>query len=357
MSERKRIEYFTKDEVSEVLGLSGAELSSKVGADLSQHIFQMLEDYFSRTSFFNLEALKKANMPHVSLRVKTVHLMLDGFRHEISPETHLKILRSIGQETGFSFSLDFISFLKSRKIPLNYDALLEAWVQFDSSADWGKLNATFESDNLIKVEVKRNFLRLGYETDFHRHCTFFEGYIENVIDGIFLQWTRWIEKTPLRPPPLSYEVISVNEDKTEERLNDTCVFLVNFAKESLPSTRSVLANAIEFYHERMDERCGSEARKVLEYALKEKLGHPVDANLKTQLCIDECSKYVPEFDGKAWTETYGVLSKPEHISGIRITDTYSVLREVTGLVRRLSRVSLTPDQIASINKHDLIRKP
>ena len=342
------LEGFTKEEAAKALGFAGSEVKEKLSESIRTIVDRSIEDYLTKNPMINMDALKKAGTPHVLLRIKTLHTILDGFRWMLK-EQYSPTLREIGERVGFGFSIDFIKYLKNNdKIPLNYDALLTFWSIFDSSADMGLITVNLEeSTEKINVEIENSFLAKGYNEEIHRHCPFFEGYILGVIDGAMCQWIRWISDSFFKSPLNKWQAIDVKENRNYQN----CTFTVTIMKEKYQKTRDSLVVSIEEFQKVKPnyEEANKMARIALECAVKEPIGlTDADAVSFTRL-IKTYQKFEVPLSYPKWISLYDLLSGVLH--GRISIDENTILENLTEtkkLIDEWSRISLSDEKVKEI---------
>jgi predicted hydrocarbon binding protein len=295
-----------------------------------------------------MDTLKKAGTPHVLLRLKTLHIIFDGVRKTLGDQ-YLDVLRCIGETVGFSFSVTLIDYLErdKSKIPFDYDALLGFWSLFDSRADMGTFTVKFDENNeKIEVIVDDNFLVKGYENDKHRHCAFFEGYIEGILDGAMCQWTRWIENSIYRPPRELWQVIRVKENRKEEQ----CLFTVEIMKEKYRTPRNLLVNAIQEFKKEDYNKAMLLARRSLEFAIKEPI-HLTDADkIKFTQLVKAYQKYQIALSYQKWFDLYDIMSEVgahsrKSITGDECLEHINLTRK---LINEWSGIDLDEDTVTKV---------
>lgn len=144
----------------------------------------------------------------------------------------------------------------------------------------------------------------GYENDKHRHCAFFEGYIEGILDGAMCQWTRWIQNSIYRPPRELWQVIRVKESRKEEE----CLFTAEIMKEKYITPRNLLVNAIQEFKKEDYNKAMLLARRSLEFAIKEPI-HSTDADkIKFTQLVKAYQKYQIAISYQKWIDLYDTMS-------------------------------------------------
>jgi hypothetical protein len=313
MTQGDKIGFYTKDEISQVLGFTGNELRDRLRRDLKQEVDRALEKYFSGSLLFNLDMLRRVNMPHVVLRVKTVQYLLDNFRERFGDQEreYKHLLEKIGYKVGTGFGIDFIGFLLAipKQMPINQETLVETWTTFDSSAEWGKLRAVTSSTDVISIGIEDSFLIRTYEKPKHQHCAFLKGYVRGVLDEVLLEWSHIVGNPPHNIPVAKVEV-GQNLEKTHERM---CVFENAIRPETLPKTRDAIFMAVQSYRQGDYVDAVEKTRIVIEYAIKESLKLPVAGHIKFSAALQPCAKYIKGFDLAPWTEVWNMSSKSHHI--------------------------------------------
>jgi hypothetical protein len=301
---------FDTDQVSQILALYGTALADSISSDLQQPIEHAVRQFVQGHPLIAMEGLKNVGMSNVMLRTEGLSIWLDAvlsllrrlmaslhvilktddrsrleqlptltqwaqvpdkiipFSHDgaapnkVAETLHSCLLYRSGAFWGFTFSVDAIGYLRSRDswdingaIPFTYNALLGFWTSFDQASNMGRFSVaegikdTSEEEAQLAVTVEDSFLTRDHgagESMRHRHCAFMRGYLRGTIDGLFLQWAKWIRGTQfLRRPKLDYEVASCAEVGTD----DKCFFQLTLRPEERPAVRSALAKAIEEYRE------------------------------------------------------------------------------------------------------------
>ena len=343
-----RGEVFGKEESAKVLGFTGDEIKEKLSESIRTIVDRNMSDFFDKNPIINMDSLKKAGTPHVLLRLKTLHIIFDGVRKTLGDQ-YLDVLRSIGEDVGFSFSVDLIDYLErdKSKIPLDYDALLDFWSLFDSRADMGIFTVKIDENNKkIEVIIENSFLVKGYENDKHRHCAFFEGYITGILDGAMCQWTRWIEKSIYRPPKALWQVIRVKEDRKGEQ----CLFTVDITKENYITPRNLLVSAIqEFKHGDFDKAM-LQARLGLEFAIKEPIQLTEADKIKFTQLVKAYQKYQIGISYQKWIALYKTMSDVAAHSRRSITGNECLenINRTRKLINEWSGIYLDDDTVTKV---------
>ena len=338
---------FTKDEASGVFKrFAGEEIRKKLTQRIKGIIEADLRDFFfTEAPVINMDSLTRVGMPHVMLRIVTLHAILDGFRTALG-EKYNDILRSIGGNVGFSFAVDLMDYLrrKSGHIPLNYEALLSFWSIFDSSADMGEIKIEekeIENPTSLIVGIWHGFLTEGYEKEQHRHCPFMEGYIRNALDTLIGQWTRWIEKTHYRPPRKKLCVARVKENPSKTH----CMFEVHLDEEKFSAMKDTLMVSIREFQNKDFKAANKSARNALDCALKVPLGLEDDFPVSFSRLLKTYEKTGVPLCYNRWLSVYDTLSPYHH--GDKEADFYETLQNLFSVKRLLDEwleIDLPDDQ-------------
>ena len=341
---------FDREGAERVLSTSKGE---QIKIDLSKRITEIIDEdlseFFTKeVAVLNMDALKKAGMPHVMLRVGTIQTILDEFRKALEPG-YESALREIGEQVGLTFSIDLINFLrKSMNLPLDQEALLEFWAIFDSSADMGKISVDPRiKDNRIQVGIENSFLTKNYEEDKHRHCAFFQGYIRGVVDTSICQWTRWIAETRYAPPAQKWWVESVV--KGCPPASENCEFVVNLLEERYPQSRSAFSSSIRSIQQQNYGDASLSARLALERALKEPLGIDDEVPVSFARLLKAYQETQVPLAYSRWLFSYDEISKTAHeVRIVNYHEAIGTILSVKKLLDEWTQISLSEEQRRSL---------
>lgn len=341
--------FFGEEETAEVLGFAGNEIKESLSESIRTMIDKNIGDYLTKNPTINMGSLKRAGTPHVLLRIKTLHTIFDGFKKTLDNQ-YVDVLRKIGENVGFSFSVDLIDYLEidKAKIPVDYNALIGFWSLFDSRADMGDFTIKLDENNRkIEVNIRDNFLTKEYENDQHRHCAFFEGYIEGVLDGAFCQWTRWIYKSIYKPPRTLWQIIRVKENGKDNQ----CHFTADIIKEKYLTPRNLLVDAILAFRKGDHKGAMLHARKGLENAIKEPIKLTETDKVKFTQLVKAYKKNQVEISYTKWADLYEAMSDIAAHSRRNITEEESLenINQTRNLIKEMSTIDLDADTIQKIH--------
>lgn len=343
-----RGELFGEEEAAGVLGFTGNEIKEALSESIRTMIDRNIGDYLTKNPIINMESLKKAGTPHVLLRIETLHTIFDGFRKTLDNQ-YVDVVRNIGNDVGFGFSVAIIDYLEvdKAKIPFDYNALLGFWSLFDSRADMGDFKVKIDENNkIIEVDITDNFLVKGYENDKYRHCAFFEGYIEGILDGMFCQWTRWIYRSVYKPPKTLWQVVQVKGNEKE----DQCHFTADIIKEKNITPRNILVDAILAFRKKEYGNAMLQARRGLEFAIKETVNLAETDKIKFTQLVKAYKKYQVGISYDKWTALYNAMSDVAAHSRRNIAKEESLenLNLTRNLIKEISKIDLDADTIQKI---------
>lgn len=237
---------------------------------ISEQAYKSIQEALKKSLEKSRVVVPVTDPSRVILRATTVQTLLDGVKEHVGASVYARLLRRWGEEIGVSFGHILIETLKQKKrLPKTYKTILVVWAIFDSSARWGdiRVNQFDETKGTAEVKITRNFLTTGYEHDIHRHCSFFEGYIQGVTTQAFMEWARWFNSTySTHVKPLLCESI------TELQHEESCTFRMKFRAEGLEAACDRLVESFKAYDKGRWEESLKLARDSLEAALKDKVG-------------------------------------------------------------------------------------
>ncbi|MGQ9781770.1 MAG: hypothetical protein ACUVQ8_05915 [Nitrososphaeria archaeon] len=237
---------------------------------ISEQAYKSIQDALKKSLEKSRVVVPVADPSRVILRATTIQTLLDGVKDHVGANLYGRLLRGWGEEVGVSFGHILIETLKQkRRLPKTYKTILVVWTIFDSSARWGdiKVNLFDETKQAAEVKIVRNFLTTGYEHDIHRHCPFFEGYIQGVTTQAFMEWTRWFNS--ISPTPTKTLLC---ESITESQHEANCVFRMKFKVEGLETACDRLAESFRAHDNGRWEESMRLSRESLETALRDKIG-------------------------------------------------------------------------------------
>lgn len=124
--------------------------------DAAQQVLMSLEGYDT-----DLEAgtLLKGNISNVSLRIATLHDLMDSILQAVPEERRDEVLHRAGQAAGASWGADFEAECRRAKMDMSDLAeKLDLWSSYDASAGMGKMDLDISSDAFGKVVLTNSFL-------------------------------------------------------------------------------------------------------------------------------------------------------------------------------------------------------
>lgn len=316
------------------LTFTGERVARDIAKQLNQVVYATILSHLSKNAVITLRDLEEAGMPNISLRLDTVQAFFDGWRNElfgfvdeifnaadsvvwhseydkaeflakitnfdlenlklsdvkkalleisntryslIAEGVHRNGLHEMGAKIGWSFSVNLIQYARQTRneIPLTYNKLLAFWSAFDSATDLANdIEANFSDpqDSTVEIVVLNSFLVRNRPRNQHIHCSFFEGYILGVLDGLFINWFNWINSVPYRTPSRYLRVTRVKEtDGTETR----CYFkadLYDEVSENIQFSTSKLAQSVLSLETGRTHEAMLEAKNSLETILSGAMG-------------------------------------------------------------------------------------
>lgn len=256
----QRPEIFGRESIDELLEVAGTNAVQEVVTPIEIALDKI------RKSVAELKLLP--GVDRVIVRIQTLQDLLDSVKETLEGSRYKEILRSAGERTGISFAEDLVRFLKKNgKLPANDEALICFWIELDNRANWGKLQAKFEGENIV-INVQDNFLTRGLDKDRHRHCAFMEGYIQGFLWTSLKDYNRWFTRAITRPamPPL--QPVSVVENPS----GDQCTFVVKRTEEVLRESFDRFYDAKEAFNLGQYKESAVAIRTALESALRGKIG-------------------------------------------------------------------------------------
>lgn len=303
-----RLHHFKQEEADEILESAFEELKPLLTQAITKALENRLDEFLATSPLISLDALKRAGMPQVLLRVRTLQTLLDVMREQIQ-FNYSENLRNAGKLVGFTFGIDVIGLLEQkRRIPIDYNALLRFWSLYDSSAGMGTLSFLIREGRL-SINIQENFLTLDYDSNRHRHCSFWEGYLQAVLDTLICMWLRWIEEVgSYRIPSERWVVVDVRE-VTQDM---TCSFDVTLVKEIQTKPRDLLVNAMRQIYQKNFAGAVQTGRIALELSAKELIGLPEDFKVSFGRLLTVYQNSGLSLSYKNWEKTYGLASEPMH---------------------------------------------
>lgn len=237
---------------------------------ISKYMSEKIEEVLSSTP----EILPTVDLDLVRFRRVSWQLFFDVLEEELGDQ-FVKHIRNAGEEVGCSFGHDLMKTLKDEfphEPPKKYERVLQIWAEFDFSAGWGEIgiDGFNEEENVFNIDIQKSFTTRGYEEEPHRHCAFIEGYLEGVLNQVFLEWIQWCREE-YYAPPRRLTCRSVKES-FQDSARSKCVFRVDLDEERLLKSRRILVAALQKYDENDFPGSAIKARIALEYPLKENVG-------------------------------------------------------------------------------------
>ena len=320
MTIRKYDEYevYEKDDVQDMIDrLSETNLSDRLLEEIHNSFEKILKptlQMIPAISLFDKGVVLKANMPHVTLRTKTIRTILDTFRLEIG-DRYYELLQKVGFTIGSSFGKDFVAFLTtSFKLPKDYETLVSAWTRFDSSAGFGNLllkEFKLNEKGDMHIALENSFL---VENEQHTHCQFLSGYIKGVISEAFFFYYFFLDvETKLILPPL---LKPIKVTHTEQGKN--CSFDIKVIARRLLEAHQKSYFAIDALKRQDLSQACNNARTAMEFAIKDKIGIDRKDRRSFHHILGAIKGTKWEFqnvDFKEARDAYNLLSEVEH--GIR----------------------------------------
>jgi len=316
---------------------------------ISEQAYKSIQEALKKSLEKSRVVVPVADPSRVILRATTVQMLLDGLREHVGPSSYLTLIRRWGEEIGISFGHILIETFKQKKrLPKTYKTILVVWAIFDSSARWGdiKINQFDETKGTAEVKITRNFLTTGYEYDIHRHCPFFEGYIQGVTTQAFMEWARWfnsVYSTSVRPLLCD----SIAELQHEE----SCIFRIKFKAEGLKAACDRLVESFKAHDNRKWEESLRLSREGLETALKDKVGFTGKRFdfIRALRTFSEAAKTLANQDQAV--EFYSLASKAiDHKLERKISseDSYRIAVFTRRFITELEKTPLTREQKAQL---------
>ncbi len=334
--------FFEAAEADRVLGLRGKRLADHLSGEIVRIIQKDLLNFLLAEPLIHEDSLTIKESPHVMLRIETIHTILDKFR-EVVGESYSDVLRIIGEDIGFSFSLDLFGMLQEMPVPIDYEALLSFWCWFDSSASMGKYSYTLDEERKqLTISLNNSFLILGYKNKAHRHCSFFKGYIQSFLRTSFSQWLSWIELTRFQNPEKYFTVMDIHEKPTK---NDECIFILELQEENYPKIRKALTQSMGSVRTGDLREAAQKARIALERAVKQPLGYEDDFSLSYGKLLRAYKNEGIKLSFKDWVKAYDTLSDVMHGDKSMDRNTLrSVLFQISKVIAEISKLKLSEEK-------------
>jgi len=339
-----------------------ADVSGGAEDNLRKELTDVLEKELRQFLFglVNMPKLATLGAPHVMLRVRTFQTILDDFRGELGDE-YDPVLTRIGRTIGFNFGISLLRVLRhAGRLPLEYDALLEFWAQFDSAAQMGEYKLSLKQelgdDGLkratVDVNIKDLFLTLGYEDDDPlRHCPFITGYFEGALDTAMFLWARWIQESIYQTPNVFWSVANYDTPGREE--HGVVRFRVELVPERWPALKTLLCRAVELSETRNWEGSILSARMALERALVSLSAEtPPDLKVSFGKLLEQLERVRVPIDFTRWRRTYAECSETAHV--VKVVSEFSVANIVFNVWRCVKEAESTivpPEFLKEIKEH------
>jgi hypothetical protein len=136
-----------------------------------------LEDY----SFdFDGGKMFKGNVRNASLRITTIHDLVDNILRAVPEGERDRVLHAAGYETGMSWGPEFEA--ECRRAEMSKDALkekLDLWAHYDASAGMGRLTLNVSENGHGEVVLENSFL--SDKEGCHSLNHWFSGYIAGTL--------------------------------------------------------------------------------------------------------------------------------------------------------------------------------
>lgn len=355
--EKNKLTIFWKEEASEICDeidiITKKHLKKEIHDALDKRIDALL-DKIPMTYDKKSGTLLKTGMETVSFRTKTFGLLLDALTANYKKDTYENILRTVGELTGSSFSLDLFHYLrKIQKIPKDYEALLHFWAGYDSSAGFGiiEIKDFSEDDKYIDINVSNSYLvrsqKEKEKENWHKYCSYLEGYIYGTLYESLSELYHLLDETEIyRPPNNLLKPILPIQDKPKDTI---CQFRVNIDIEKLTHASKQLYKAKKGYRDRSYIEGASSARTVFEYSLKELFDIPLEDPTSFYRLRRGFFDYCPSKDIKvklkhydsAYAKASEILHKDREASPELCNE---ILEKAMGFLRDVSNSEMTRGQ-------------
>lgn len=337
---------FNRSAIDDVLRTVSGGVATSVRKQIVDAVEDGLRDYLA--GVINLNSLGNLGTPQVMVRVRTFQTILDEFRR-ILDDRYAHVLEHIGQNIGFNFGVSLVSILRNANwIPLNFEALLEFWARFDSSAQIGQVRFSYEKasgEAVVDVRIKDLFLTLGYGQDEPlRHCGFMVGYFAAGMDLVSLLWTRWIRNSIYASPETSWRANRcVNQGQDHEYVT---AFTVGLRPEKFPEARDVLVLAIDACQAGNWVESMIDARICLENCLLRIVGEVPSTKFSFGRLLEQLRGVRADIDYEKWRTTYALCSESAHqVSSQNEIAVLGHLFNVWTCLNEGENVELSPEQL------------
>lgn len=139
--------------------------------------------------------LFKGNIRNASLRITTIHDLVDNILRAVPVEERDQVLHDAGYATGTSWGPDFDA--ECRRAEMAMDQLpekLEMWAGYDASAGMGRLRLDVSDDGYGEVVLENSFL--SDKKACHPLNHWFAGYIGGTLYHVLDRRVKVILETP-----------------------------------------------------------------------------------------------------------------------------------------------------------------
>lgn len=198
------------------------------------------------------------------------------------PEHFPEVARRVGEAAGTSFADALWEwFDKIGLLPGTVEALINFWLEVDSSAGWGQFELGSRTKDGYLIRLKDNFLVRGQDQPDHKFCSFLVGYIDGFLWLALKEQSRalrpngWAPNdTPEEPTRIKPSCSGIN-----------CSFVIELRNEELTEAFDRYIEARERLRRSDRDLDGPviSLRRSLDYGLIGKLGLRRDSPWRTNL--------------------------------------------------------------------------
>jgi hypothetical protein len=139
--------------------------------------------------------LFKGNIRNASLRIATIHDLVDNILQAVPPEKRDRVLHNAGYATGVSWGPDFEA--ECRRAKMTMDQLpqkLDLWATYDASAGMGKLRLEVSDTGYGEIILDNSFL--SDKSACHPLNHWFSGYIAGTLYHVLDRRVTVVLETP-----------------------------------------------------------------------------------------------------------------------------------------------------------------